>query len=383
LITLGQPVASSGCRVFSLQWKLPRKEAVMSHPNTLRLNVSIPFTQIPNALLNDSVLSFKAKGIFSYLLSKPDGWQFFTADIEKHGKEGRDAILSGLHELEEHGYLKREQLNENGRFGNTVFHLQFPENALIRERETRIRKTRSRSCILNNTDSSNKKTHKCVKKSGPSLEKVCSFVLKQWNELASKNNWPCIRSIQGARRAMVQARLHRLRSKAEWIEFFSALESHCSELDWCTFDKMLSSDRRIDQVMEDEWKWVREQKHKKEPGKSREGYNERGKVNNLGLLYSAVIQKRWVTNSAGERIDHFNNVVDTATGLRQTEDGKFVNYFGIEVLPNGKCENGYFDLAQYDVDQLIEWADMKGRVQWDRKAWESRYGKNTLKPFAE
>ena len=37
---------------------------------------NIPFTQIANDLLNDKLISFKAKGVYSFLYSKPSGWYF-------------------------------------------------------------------------------------------------------------------------------------------------------------------------------------------------------------------------------------------------------------------------------------------------------------------
>ncbi|MDO0823093.1 hypothetical protein [Desulfosporosinus nitroreducens] len=42
------------------------------------------FTQIDNNLIDDKSLSYGAKGILSYLLSKPDDWKFYTQDIANH-----------------------------------------------------------------------------------------------------------------------------------------------------------------------------------------------------------------------------------------------------------------------------------------------------------
>ncbi len=66
-----------------------------------------PYTMINKAGLEDARLSFKARGILSYLLSKPDNWQVRTKDLVNNSREGRTSIYSGLKELEEHGYLKR------------------------------------------------------------------------------------------------------------------------------------------------------------------------------------------------------------------------------------------------------------------------------------
>ena len=71
---------------------------------------SLPFTQISNAVLNDAGLSLKAKGLYAYLFSKPDGWVFHNAVILREIKEGRDAFRSAVLELENAGYIKRETL---------------------------------------------------------------------------------------------------------------------------------------------------------------------------------------------------------------------------------------------------------------------------------
>jgi hypothetical protein len=63
--------------------------------------------------LRDPRLSWKAKGIASYLLSKPPGWQIWTGDLIRRSTDGRDAVLAGLRELEVFGYLKRQRANDD------------------------------------------------------------------------------------------------------------------------------------------------------------------------------------------------------------------------------------------------------------------------------
>jgi hypothetical protein len=72
------------------------------------------FVQVSNSLLNDEELSFKAKGIYSFLASKPDGWNFEAQRIANQSKDGRRSVLSGIKELEDIGYLNRKRLG-NGR----------------------------------------------------------------------------------------------------------------------------------------------------------------------------------------------------------------------------------------------------------------------------
>lgn len=63
------------------------------------------FTQISNTLLEDSRLSWKAKGLLCYLMSRPDSWKINKTDICNRGAEGRDSMQNGLKELKEYGYL--------------------------------------------------------------------------------------------------------------------------------------------------------------------------------------------------------------------------------------------------------------------------------------
>ena len=69
----------------------------------------IPFTQVANEVLNDLKLSAKAKGLYAYLYSKPEGWDFAIDRIANDFVDGRKSINAGLHELEEQGYLLRER----------------------------------------------------------------------------------------------------------------------------------------------------------------------------------------------------------------------------------------------------------------------------------
>jgi len=80
------------------------------------------FTQIPNKLLRNNIISLKAKGLFCYLQSRPDDWQFSSVRMAKIIKEGIDSIQSGLKELEEHNYLERIKL-ANGRM---IYSLRLP-----------------------------------------------------------------------------------------------------------------------------------------------------------------------------------------------------------------------------------------------------------------
>ena len=89
-----------------------------------RVNKTHGYTVMANFHLKDQKLSLKAVGLLSKMLSFNDGWQFSTRGLAAICKEGPDAILSALRELEEHGYLVRHrQRDAKGRMSNTVFEI--------------------------------------------------------------------------------------------------------------------------------------------------------------------------------------------------------------------------------------------------------------------
>ena len=67
------------------------------------------FTIIDNAVLNNTNLSWKAKGLFVYLWSQADEWDYYETEIVKHSTDGLSSLKSGIKELEEQGYLRRER----------------------------------------------------------------------------------------------------------------------------------------------------------------------------------------------------------------------------------------------------------------------------------
>ena len=64
-----------------------------------------PFSMVSNELLNNENISLKAKGLFAYMLSKPDSWNFTYKGMCKQLKESESAIASGIKELKDYGYI--------------------------------------------------------------------------------------------------------------------------------------------------------------------------------------------------------------------------------------------------------------------------------------
>lgn len=78
-------------------------------------NEFVGFTTIPNFILNDKNISYKALGIYVQILqyqNSPDH-KIYIKSLQQLKKDGRDAVAAGIKELVDAGYLKKEQLRDN------------------------------------------------------------------------------------------------------------------------------------------------------------------------------------------------------------------------------------------------------------------------------
>lgn len=72
------------------------------------------WTSIPNETLEDRRLSWRARGILAYLLSRPANWETDSERLAAIAKEGRDAVRTALTELERARYLFRVKIQGQG-----------------------------------------------------------------------------------------------------------------------------------------------------------------------------------------------------------------------------------------------------------------------------
>lgn len=67
------------------------------------------YTVMSNYHLQDKTISFKAKGLLSFMLSLPEDWDYSMKGLVAVSKENLKAIRTILNELKEHGYLEINQ----------------------------------------------------------------------------------------------------------------------------------------------------------------------------------------------------------------------------------------------------------------------------------
>ena len=76
------------------------------------------FVIVSQSIMHDRSLKCFDRGLLITLISLPDNWDFTIKGLTRILNDGRDAIAGGLKRLQDRGYLVREQLRENGQFGD-------------------------------------------------------------------------------------------------------------------------------------------------------------------------------------------------------------------------------------------------------------------------
>ena len=105
-----------------------------------------PYVQIDKRIYDDASLSWKAKGVLSYLLSKPDNWTIRVTDIIKKSTDGRDSVYSALRELRKAGYLLKAPIrDEKGKITEWIEELYEEPNQEAKEVFEKQQKSRKKS----------------------------------------------------------------------------------------------------------------------------------------------------------------------------------------------------------------------------------------------
>ncbi len=88
----------------------------------IRVEKNGNYTTMCNIPLREKNLSLKAKGLLAMCLSLPDDWGYSVNGLAAISKEGKSGILTALRELEDAGYVTRNQTRlPNGRLGTSEY----------------------------------------------------------------------------------------------------------------------------------------------------------------------------------------------------------------------------------------------------------------------
>lgn len=118
---------------------------------------SNPYLIMNKTCLDDDYLSWKAKGILTYLLSLPDDWKIYVEELSKHSKDGIKSTNTGIKELITAGYVERKILREENtnRFAGYEYIVSEVPKAENGKAENRKGHTTKYPPILNNDKQNN------------------------------------------------------------------------------------------------------------------------------------------------------------------------------------------------------------------------------------
>lgn len=204
--------------------------------STLRKS-TIPFTMVANAVLVNPEISAMAKGIYCYLCSKPDGWQFHNDIICREIKESIQRFRTAINELIDAGFIVRRQFKDDktNKFGGNVYEIVdlsrmriFPDTDFSGCGKT---VTPNNTDIISNTESIEKDTLSRTEspQRGPSDDSVTSRELFDfWNRelLPERDNVAGIKIFGSQREKKFHGLLQfikkdqGLRSEQDAFEFF-------------------------------------------------------------------------------------------------------------------------------------------------------------------
>ncbi|UVF14230.1 helix-turn-helix domain-containing protein [Limosilactobacillus fermentum] len=148
------------------------------------------FTQVDNRVIGDKRMSLKALGLFTYMWSKPDDWEFYVSVISNDFKDGRDSIRSAINELINLGYVKRTRKHkENGQLASYDYILfdepktEKPSQAVTYDGKTYVGKTYVGKSATTNTNLTN---DWLIDNKLSSLPEKLGETERQWGMLSTK-----------------------------------------------------------------------------------------------------------------------------------------------------------------------------------------------------
>lgn len=192
------------------------------------------FTQVSNSFLRDNNISFKAKGLFCYMFSMSENWNFTLQSIATQQKDGLDSVKSAMDELKQYGYISYEK-HSNG--SGTYFLNDEPnvENPNVENPNL------GKSTAIKNTNLDKNKN----------INYDDFFNL--WNEFATKNNKAKIAKLSDSRKKKIALRLKEYKNLLEIFTYVlkkSETSNFLLNGNFYTFDWLFENDTNILKVYE-------------------------------------------------------------------------------------------------------------------------------------
>jgi len=161
----------------------------------VRIKKETNFVVMDKSFLNDTTLSWKAKGIMAYMLSKPDDWTFYIDELIKHATDGKASFRSGFKELRESGYVQRiQKRDDDGTFTWETIVYEQPHTDFPQVDNPQVEKPQvDNRPLLNNDSTKNDST----KNDSKDIVEIVTYL----NDVANKNYRHTTRKTQSLIRA--------------------------------------------------------------------------------------------------------------------------------------------------------------------------------------
>lgn len=158
--------------------------------------VSSEYVQIPNSTMQDNSISFEARGLLGMLLSMPVHWEVHKSWVASQSKAGKDKVNSIFKELEDSGYIRKEETQRKfGKFASNDYFI-FPTKCTSADLPLRLDRSGStvngESATRKETVKENKHIENKHKEISPTAqvnqkEIDLNTVFEFWKETMGKN----------------------------------------------------------------------------------------------------------------------------------------------------------------------------------------------------
>ncbi|MGL4897345.1 MAG: hypothetical protein ACRC31_02795, partial [Cetobacterium sp.] len=101
-------------------------------------NIPVPFTQIPNSLIDDPKIPSLSKALYMYLCRRQTGWNFYMKEICSHFYESERLVAKALKILVDTGWVERKRNKIQGRNSNWMYKISRFEKEIEQNNNDRI-----------------------------------------------------------------------------------------------------------------------------------------------------------------------------------------------------------------------------------------------------
>lgn len=152
-----------------------------------KLHFESQFTQIHNAWIRDPNISYKAKGLLTYLLSHEVGYTITIGQIIRESGDGKQSVRSALEELIKAGYLETKRTtDERGYNAGLAYFIKDPADPKSQNPTLDNPTLDNQTALENNLT---KKTTKQEKPTDNGFDKFWELYPKRINKAAALKAW--------------------------------------------------------------------------------------------------------------------------------------------------------------------------------------------------